>query len=145
MAQTVFVPNPAAWHHAFRSWQGMTGRYIYRKTLEATAFAIAEAPGPGKPTRNRTGLNYSTGHLQSMIRPMRGKWGTKELEGRVVAIPKHAIYVHNGTRPHTIIPTRAPLLVFFWAKMGRVVTFGKVNHPGTVENPFLARALKRAI
>lgn len=122
----------------------MTGRYLYSKTLKATAFAIAEAPGLGKPPRNRSKINYSTGRLESMIRPQRGNHG-KELEGRVVAIPKHALYVHNGTKPHVIVPKTAPKLVFFSAKKGRVIAVHKVNHPGQKSQPFLANALKKAM
>jgi hypothetical protein len=142
----VFVADPSSFHHAFRSWQGMTGRYMYGKTIKTNAIAIAEAPGPGKIPRNRTGINYSTGRLQSLIRPQRGTHGRhRDLEGRVIAIPKHAIYVHQGTAAHTIVPVRASVLSFYWHRKGRVVALPAVRHPGTDPQPFLADALKKAM
>jgi hypothetical protein len=50
------------------------------------------------------------------------------------------LWVHEGTQPHTI--TGSPLLVFFFAKMGRVVAFPRVNHPGNKPNRFLLKALE---
>ena len=50
-----------------------------------------------------------------------------------------ALLHHEGTPPHQI--TGNPRLVFFWPKVGRVVSFPKVNHPGTRPNPYLVRAL----
>lgn len=48
-------------------------------------------------------------------------------------------YEHDGTPPHVI--TGRPLLVFYWPKVGRVVAFPRVNHPGTTGSRFLVRAL----
>lgn len=53
-----------------------------------------------------------------------------------------ALWHHEGTRPHVIRARRAPLLVFFWPRVGRVVAFEKVNHPGTKPNRFLLNALR---
>lgn len=50
-----------------------------------------------------------------------------------------ALLHHEGTPPHVI--TGNPRLVFFWPKVGRVVAFPKVNHPGTRPNPYLVKAL----
>jgi hypothetical protein len=52
-----------------------------------------------------------------------------------------ALWVHEGTVPHVIAAVRAPMLVFFWKRLGRVVAFLQVNHPGTQPNRFLVRAL----
>ncbi len=61
----------------------------------------------------------------------------------------YAIFVHEGARPHLIRPVRAPALVFFWDKIGRVARFppmggGVVHHPGNKPNRFLLRALAQA-
>ena len=53
-----------------------------------------------------------------------------------------ALWHHEGTVPHVIRASRAPKLVFFWPKVGRVVAFKQVNHPGTRPNRFLLNALK---
>lgn len=51
-----------------------------------------------------------------------------------------ALLHHEGTEPHTI--SGNPRLVFFWPKAGAVVSFPKVNHPGTRPNPYLVKALE---
>lgn len=51
-----------------------------------------------------------------------------------------ALLHHEGTAPHVI--TGNPRLVFFWPKVGRLVSFPKVNHPGTRPNPYLTKALE---
>lgn len=53
----------------------------------------------------------------------------------------YALYVHEGTQPHVITPKKAPRLVFFWGKAGKIVAFPRVNHPGNKPNRFLLRAL----
>lgn len=51
------------------------------------------------------------------------------------------LWHHEGTQPHVIVATKAPRLVFYWGRVGRVVAFQRVNHPGTRPNRFLTRAL----
>lgn len=52
----------------------------------------------------------------------------------------HALLHHEGTRAHQIVGR--PLLVFHWAKVGRVVFARRVNHPGTRPNRYLLNALR---
>lgn len=54
---------------------------------------------------------------------------------------KIALLHHEGTVPHTIRPRNKPLLVFYWRRVGAVVAFKAVNHPGTQPNRFLTKAL----
>lgn len=51
-----------------------------------------------------------------------------------------ALLHHEGTPPHAIHGN--PLLVFFWPRVGRVVAFPRVNHPGTKPNRYLTEALE---
>lgn len=57
----------------------------------------------------------------------------------------YAIPVHEGSRPHRITARRAPMLSFYWTKVGRHVKFFSVNHPGTKARPFLRNAALRVI
>lgn len=41
-----------------------------------------------------------------------------------------AATLERGSRAHVITAVNAPALVFFWEKLGRVVAFKSVNHPG---------------
>lgn len=143
-----FVENPIRFNFEFRSVGGTVGRFMVRTTKEAGFRARQEAPRPGKLGTGRTRINYSKGVLAASIvtftTTVPGARNA-EVEGRVIAVPKHAIYVHEGTRRHTIRPKRAPRLVFFWARKGRVVSLKKVEHPGTPANPFLVRALRKTM
>ncbi len=144
-AEVVFVPNVRVWEREFRSWDGMVGFHILKKTRQAQIAIIAETPAPGKPPRNRTGINYATGELAiGGIRVSRSRWKT-ELEGQVVAIPEHAVMLHQGTIPHVIVPRRAKFLRFNHRGTGKVVVTRRVNHPGTAANDFMVRGLKKAV
>lgn len=50
---------------------------------------------------------------------------------------------HTRTQPHIIRGN--PLLVFHWAKVGRVVYFRKVNHPGSNFDNYLITKLVAAL
>lgn len=52
-----------------------------------------------------------------------------------------ALWHHEGTQPHIIRAKNAPKLVFYWARVGKVVAFVQVHHPGTKPNRFLVNAL----
>lgn len=52
-----------------------------------------------------------------------------------------ALIHHEGTTPHIIRPRSAPMLVFYWPKVGGVVRLLQVNHPGTRPNRYLTDAL----
>jgi hypothetical protein len=61
---------------------------------------------------------------------------------QVVAESPHALFVHEGTRPHPIDVVRAKVLMD--VETGEV--FGvHVDHPGTEANPFLVRAMTYVI
>jgi len=55
-----------------------------------------------------------------------------------------ALWVHEGTVPHTIAARNAPRLVFYWPRGPQgpgTYSFLRVSHPGTQPNRFLLRAL----
>ena len=55
----------------------------------------------------------------------------------------YAPFVHQGTRPHVIMPRNARALRFEVG--GRTVFARRVNHPGTRARPFLKNAADRVI
>lgn len=133
--------NPVAFEKEFRSFEGDVGKHIHKLTEKVAILSRVSAPGPGKPPRNRTGINYATGELQSRIKTARGRWGF-EVEGQVIAVPKYAIFVHEGTAPHIIKPKKpGGQLVFFSAKAGHTIHTTIVHHPGTRAVPFLSENL----
>jgi len=52
-------------------------------------------------------------------------------------------YLLDGTRPHEIRAVRANALRFYWPKVGKVVFFKRVWHPGTKPSKFHEVALAR--
>jgi len=59
------------------------------------------------------------------------------------ATAPHSVYVHEGTRPHEILPVRAKALRFNWR--GKIVFFKRVRHPGTKPNPFVKRTTDKLV
>lgn len=67
---------------------------------------------------------------------------TSKLAGEVVAGRSYAIFVHEGTRAHTIVPVFKKVLAN--KRTGEI--FGTlVHHPGTRPNPFFQRAIQNSI
>lgn len=145
--EIVFVVNPAGWALAFQSWEGSpVGTWMNKKLQETRLAAQMEAPGPGKVPRNRTGINYSHGILERSILARQDRATTaRDLEGHVTALPTYSLMVHEGTKPHIIVPKSPAGMLKFRSKIGTIVYTNKVNHPGTAANPFLVRALKRVM
>jgi hypothetical protein len=55
----------------------------------------------------------------------------------------YAVFVHEGTRPHTIRPNAAKVLRFKGA--GGIVFAREVHHPGYKGNPFLREAMEAVV
>jgi hypothetical protein len=100
---------------------------IRKKIDEAIYDSINKIYGKINPgyVPNRTGR---------LISSFRTKFSS--LYGEVYTNLKYASYVHEGTRPHVIRIKTAKVLAN--KREGKI--FGrKVNHPGTMPNPFLKR------
>lgn len=94
-------------------------------------------------TQARQDVPVRTGNLGRQVREgdirSVGPW---QVDGSVEDHAHYALYVHEGTRPHTIQPRTAQALRF---EIGGRVVFSKlVNHPGTKARPFLLNAGLRA-
>jgi hypothetical protein len=61
--------------------------------------------------------------------------------GEVFNQVDYAAAVHNGARPHVIVPRTRRALKF--VVDGRTVFASKVNHPGNSARPWLTRAMQR--
>lgn len=65
----------------------------------------------------------------------------RPIVAKIYPTEKYAIFVHEGTKPHTIEPRTAESLRF---KIGNRWVFAKrVEHPGTKPNKFMDRAAKK--
>ena len=67
------------------------------------------------------------------------------LTSTVTSNYKIAHFLNVGTRAHDIVATRAPMLVFYWAKAGGIVRFKKVRHPGTKPTALVAKETFRGL
>lgn len=99
-------------------------------------------------TQARADVPVRSGNLGRTIGtdPMRPT-GPFSVSGGIYAGGRQAPYaipVHEGSRPHKIVARRAPMLRFFWEKIGKNVAFRSVNHPGVKARPFLRNAAIRA-
>lgn len=56
---------------------------------------------------------------------------------------KYALAIHEGADAHIIRPRRAGgTLHFYWERVGHVVDFPYVNHPGVGKTPFLTSSMR---
>lgn len=88
--------------------------------------------------------SYSTGHLASRL-THRGPFVTSSaVTGRVgVWGVRYAAAVEEGARRHYIFPRGPWKLKFFWRKIGEVVVFDHVHHPGQKAKHYLTVPLKQ--
>ncbi len=93
-------------------------------------------------TEARTLAQKRTGTMRNLIRT----WNTSKtgwtVTHRVGTPMPYAIFPHSGTKAHDIYPRNANgRLVFYWKRVGRVVSLKHVNHPGSKGSFFLTKPL----
>ena len=90
---------------------------------------------PDTPVGNTYGLRNSL--FSRQIDKMSMEIGSNSLIG---------VFVHQGTKPHEILPVRAKALRFRVGGMhGRFIFARRVWHPGTKPNPFVKRTVDRLV
>lgn len=109
---------------------------IMRRKGDAVLRAIANQARVNVPVRTgNMGRTIGTDPMQPT--------GPFSMSGSVFAGGPQAPYtvpVHEGSKPHIIRARRAPMLSFYWAKVGHRVQFPFVRHPGSKARPFLRNA-----
>lgn len=86
---------------------------------------------------------YTTGHLATRARK-EITFAPGQVEGRVIFRAPYARSVNSGAKPHLIFPHGNYPLRFFWRKVGKVVKFSYVRHPGQKGKHYLTDALELA-
>ena len=90
---------------------------------------------PDTPVGNTMGLRNSL--FSRQISPSSMEIG---------ATAPYAVFVHQGTRPHEILPVRAQALRFRVGGIhGQWIFRRRVWHPGTKPNPFVKRTVDKLI
>ena len=133
------VMDPAAIALLMRSPRGPVMREMMRDgqrvKREAQRRVGVYKPPPAGPRRSRR-----PGTLRDSIVTRMVQQGANVVV-EVGSEDEVALIHHEGTRPHTIVPRRAPRLVFWSARAGKVVIARRVNHPGTRPNRYLTDSL----
>ena len=102
----------------------------------AAGLSTAIKLSAGEITREvRKETPVKTGQLKRSVLPT-----FSHLRAVIEPRAKHAIFVHEGTRPHEIRPVRKKAL--YWK--GALHPVMSVHHPGTKGNPFMERGLDNA-
>lgn len=140
------VMDPIKLAEVLKGPNGPVVRHVLERATRVTGYAREEAPrsaaGPAFPGRRGSKAKRQPGTLQrSIVKRVISEGG--EVVVLVGTDDPVGLFVHEGTVPHVIRPRFARRLVFFWGKVGRVVRFKSVRHPGTKPNRFLLRALRR--
>lgn len=91
--------------------------------------------------RARSVVRVKSGAVRASIGSEITTTSTKVV-GTVFAAHRRAMLEHNGSPRHTISQRPGgPVLTFYWPKVGSVVHFHSVNHPGTEGSKFLTGPL----
>lgn len=84
---------------------------------------------------------YTTGAMASQIRSR--VWKTLlQVHGTVYSDAPYGRWADTGARPHVIRARNVEYMRFYWRKVGRVVYFKKVNHPGQKGKHWLTEPLR---
>ena len=92
----------------------------------------------------RRTVRVKTGAVRNSIQVSR-KVAAKKYVVTISATHRRALLEHDGAKRHRISQRPGgPMLRFFWEKVGRVVYFRSVRHPGTKGSQFLTKPLLKA-
>lgn len=124
----------------FRQAPAIAGKE-YRIALERIATSVYEKAvknAPGNKGEGGGKRGYG-GNLKQSIR--KSPYGATGFIVRVNA--DYGVYVDQGTKPHVIVPRRAPYLVFK-NRDGKWIRTKRVNHPGTKPTYFFTNAVEES-
>ncbi len=128
MAQVeIQIKNIGALRNAFRDYPKIAEPILQRAVM-GTAAVFAKYT-------TRATVPFRTGRLLQSFIPEFGR-----LQSRWSPTVKYAIFVHEGTKPHVILPVNKKAL--YW--QGAAHPVRKVNHPGTQPRPFMRDIAERA-
>jgi len=128
--------NPVAMHELLEGSRGPVMRDAFEHGVRIRELAAAKI----RPSRIRGGRGRDSTSLRDSGHVIFARAGGETCV--VVAFTKpYATYVHEGTRPHIILPKKAGgVLAFYWPKAGKTVFMRRVNHPGTQGQHYLTDA-----
>lgn len=114
------IPNLPELRRAFRDYPKIS-EPILQRAIHASAAVLAKHT-------TRQEVPFRTGRLLQSFIPRFAR-----LQASWTPTARYAIFVHEGTKPHTIFPRLKRAL--FWEGAAHPVR--KVSHPGTRAQPFM--------
>ena len=121
------IIDGAKMHEMLHGKDGAVGKWMFGRAQVVQMAAIAQCP---KRTNKLS---------ESIVKRMYETPGG--LDVVIAAQQPYALYVHEGTKPHTILPKKAGGVLHFMID-GQDVFARSVNHPGTKANKFLTDNLR---
>ena len=134
MATNKIIWNRPVLDFELRNRGGTVGRWLTGMGREITTAAKLQAGVKTGALKASIHMEHSRNPLGQEIRV-----GSNNI--------KYATMHHEGTKPHIIVPNRAPQLVFMSAKSGRprIIRTTLVHHPGTKANPYLTIPMRTVL
>lgn len=129
MPNVTYVQNVPGFNQEFRLAGGTVYRQMLSMSRKMERAAISKA-------------NKDTGRMASKIKArveVRANGITIIMESKA----SYSMFVHQGTRPHTIKPRTKKALS--WPGARPPGMFSRVNHPGYRGNPFLVEAMNQTV
>jgi hypothetical protein len=134
------VLHPQAVNELLRGETGPVVRYLFVAgeivRQEAKRLVGYSQPDPVPRRKPRSGPHLRDTIVKRLVSTSSGPTMQVGSESKV------ALWHHEGTQAHTIVPRRAARLVFYSPRAGRVIFAKIVHHPGTKPNRFLTNALR---
>lgn len=126
--------NTRVLDRVLNSPKGEMGVELYKRARRMARHAKNQAPIGSGPT---------AGRLKRSIKVYRHERYTRGQTIRIGTSVPYAPYVHEGTRPHLIVPRNPAGALKFVPKGGTMVIITKrVKHPGSRPNRFLTDNVK---
>lgn len=119
-------------HLQARVHSHQAARELIRKVTREIQFRARVTVATGPYTTGRLARSINA-EVREVPNGVRGRVGSKLV---------YAASVQSGAKAHPIYPHMPPyLLKFYWRKVGRVVMFVAVNHPGQRGKHYLTNSL----
>jgi hypothetical protein len=128
MAYEIKVENLEELRAAFKKAPEITAKELEKATKEAGKTVLAT---------EKQEVPIKTGQLRRSI-----TMDYRPISVSIYPTVKYALPVHEGSKPHIILPVRKTVLAF--KKGGKMIFARRVNHPGNKPNKFVERTVSKS-
>lgn len=128
MPYEIKIQNLNELREAFKKSPQITDKELQKATKDAGKFILSA---------EKSEVPIKTGQLRRSI-----TLEYKPITASIYPTVKYAVPVHEGSRPHVILPTKSKVLRF---RVGNKWIYArKVNHPGNKPNKFVERTVSKS-